>query len=475
MDAVTYLISRKSKSAYRLSGLFLIASVILVANLSFLEWTKLHFAQTLSSGLPSLAYSILSFIIYCACFAAIGSVFIALPCQQFLALSGTLRTWAENRILDEFTATGLSHRYLLNHLLKYYLKRWLVLSVPTAVFASLVMAPGDPDLPVYLLSYYGLTCSIFLAMTCTACWTIASGKHGSAFMLVPFLALVGPVVGLFAGFGLSFWVFTISTIYVGLLSYALSIRALESQASFEEISLHVQSKLELKKKGSKASSENPIVARQQMRGLEMDDLMTSLAFVSILLYTLYRAQLSGEFETVFAVILLAGLAAAWRAAGKLSQSLTAEMESSTLETIRSTPMGSDSFLQGWLQLTLKPLIAEIALLVALTLPFVIHGKPQALSGFLFIVVIAMSAPFLGALFGASIAGQCRPRNEVSGQISTTVILFSILGLPQVFITLHSYESAWFPILFTLIAIYGACWVLRAGARKSLNRVFLPQK
>lgn len=477
MDAVTYLISRKSKSAYRLSGIFLIASIIIWAKINLLDWAALHFSQTLNSGVPSFAYSILSFFAYLALFIAVGGVLIALPCQQFLALSGTLRTWVENRILEEFTATGLSHRYLLNHLLKYYLKRWLILSIPTVLFASLVLTPSDPDVPSFVLIYYGMTAAIFLAGTCSACWTIVSGRHSSAFMMIPYLVLGGPVAVLLAGFGLNSWVALISTIYIGLLSYVLSIRALESQSSFEEITLKVQSTLEPPKRSYKVSSENPIVARQEMRGLEIDDLLTSLAFISILLFTLYQAHRTGVFESVFVVIVVAGLAAAWRAAGKLSQSLTAEMESSTLETIRTTPMGSEIFLQGWLQVTLRPLFAEMTILAALTLPFLILRKPEALydGSFLFIVIIALSAPFLGALFGASIAGQCRPRNEVSGQISTTVILCGVLGIPQIFLTLHSQETTWFPVLFTLFLIYGACWVLKAGARKSLNRVFLPQK
>ena len=477
MDAVTYLISRKSKSAYRLSGLFLIASIIIWANHNALAWAKLQFAETLGSGIPLMAYSAVNFLTYLACFAVIGGVLLALPCQQMFALTGTLRNWSENRILDEFTSTGLSYRYLLNHLLKYYMTRWLILSIPTFLFLGVAAAGFDVRVPHVALLYYTTMSVLFLSVTCSACWNIALEKHSSAFVLVPFLVLVGPLFLLFALFGANFWLLAlVSTLYVGLMSYVLSLQALEKQAILEEVTLKVRSRLDFKQ-GRKASSENPIVARQEMRGDRFETGAIVLGSLALLTSSLYHSHQTSEFQQTFAVLVLVGLIAAWRAAAKLSQSLTGEMESSTLETIRSTPMGSEIFLQGWLQVTLRPLMAEMAVMVALILPLLVLKNPQALydGSFLFIVIIAMSAPLLGALFGASIAGQCRPRNEVSGQISTTVILFSVLGLPQIFITLASYNNHWFSVLFTLLLVYGACWALKAGARKSLNRVFLPQK
>ena len=78
-------------------------------------------------------------------------------------------------------------------------------------------------------------------------------------------------------------------------------------------------------------------------------------------------------------------------------------------------------------------------------------------------------------FGASIAGQLKSRSEVAGQLALVLLFGGLFTVPQVGMLLTFGEPVWIAVVLTGLVVWATGWVLKAGATKSLNRVFLPQK
>lgn len=167
----------------------------------------------------------------------------------------------------------------------------------------------------------------------------------------------------------------------------------------------------------------------------------------------------------------------YRAASKMSQIVTEEVETSTLETIRSTPMGSEQFLHGWLVAVLRPMLKDTTLLLlAISATLVVSGQGLLLfhGASVMAAALCLVLPIAGAYVGASIAGQSKTRSQIAGQLIISFGAFVITAVPQAMVS-----TTVFSLPFALsglgVVTIGMCWLMGAGAKKSLNRVFLPQK
>jgi hypothetical protein len=479
MDAITYLVSRKQISPYKISGILLLVAVAVWINFNALDYASSAWPELARGEFTDFVLTTVTVLTGLASFAVLAGIILALPLHSLSSICGTLRSWSENRILEELTSTGLTTRYLVDQLLLHHLRRWAIISLPALLFGAFctegyggLVADGG------WLVYLGAVLGIYMTGFCVTAWRVSAGRRGWLFLAVPVTILAGApsiVMSTVSPLEPSNWIFT--SVFVIVAGRFLAIRALDNQASFSNISFKFRRSFSIRRSNHQPLSENPIVARQEMAGREFGDLMALVGMAVVLLWAYFEAFVNTSPVPVYVALLSVGFVAAWRAASRLSQSLTQELEGSTLETIRSTPMGSERFLNGWLQIAVGPLAKEVALFVLLSFPSVlmVQGVSGLTNGhFVHCVLLTLAAPYLGGLFGASIAGQCKPRHEVSGQITATVMLCGLLSAPQMAILL-SEESSWISIVPTLIFLRLASWVLKAGANKSLNRVFLPQK
>ena len=490
MDAISYLVSRKSKSPYLLSAVLLALCVVSKVNSLFLPWLESEFPTLVNNGLLVFFYGLAVILTGIACLAVVATVFLGLPLTAASSTITTLRSWSENRVLEELTSTGLTHKGVFDQLLTHHLKRWFIIGAPSILFGYLCIPTTTRPVAATLILCLLLTFALALAAICVSCWRISAGQRGSIFLLVPLALIAIPSFLLFVGLsgaqeilGLrpatDIWLVAIPSVYILFFSRYSAIQALRSGSRIQDVDFKFHRKFLSGEKDKSKLSENPVVARQEMFGQSFADLATRCVYFIGLLVTAQISINESDPISLHFFLLIAGMIAAWKAANLLSQSLTQEVESSTLETIRSTPMGSSTFLNGWLSIATRPLVKEMGILVLCSLPFVItssHGVSPLLTGqFALAAVICMAAPYIGGLFGASIAGQCKPRQEVAGQLNGSIVLGSFLTVPQVALVMSVNDIVWGHLFFTLMLFGIAAWVLRAGAEKSLNRVFLPQK
>lgn len=175
-------------------------------------------------------------------------------------------------------------------------------------------------------------------------------------------------------------------------------------------------------------SENPIWAREMMRGMDSADLIARALTAFCFLLTTAGVV---SFGSPGLYVLLLGAVVAlqgYRAAGKMSQIVTEEVEGSTLETVRSTPMGSERFMHGWLMAVLRPQMIDTAVLlgaVAVSMVGLGYGGMLFRSSALMSVALCFLLPVAGAYIGASIAGQAQSRSQISGQLLLSFGLFSV--------------------------------------------------
>lgn len=481
MDAVSFLVSRGHKSAGRLSlysllsllalWLYYLGGSTVVALDS--EFFNCHWLGSLIVGLGGIIFGTL------VCAVLTGAT-LGVPAYQWSQLNGTLRSWSENRILDEMTSTGLTERRLVNALLRYHLGRWLAISMPTVVALTLYSTSGSiQDTLLVSLAYVGSCAVLFSAGFFASCWTVAAGPRGQLFSV---LALV-PQVILGAAFVWSssidaavalFVVPTLSIVY----SYFSGLWALNNRANLSDQLYKLRNLISLKLGRRAATSENPIVAREQMRGQGLGNILASLRTLALLGFGLVFLFTDRNSTPLILLVLVNGFIYAYRAADRLAQSLTAELESSTLETLRTTPMGSQRFLEGWLQTAVRPLVVEYLVLSMAAAPFITLYATEHLAGpsFLFCLSLGAASIYLGGLFGASIAGQLKPRQEVAGQISTILAVGAVTTFIEVSVFFNSSRGALLAqAVGTALVFVFFGWVLKAGAHRSLNRVFLPQK
>lgn len=483
MDAITYLLDRKEKSPSRYGLLALGACVVVWLNVHALTLMETHFKWLVDTQPFTFLFYLVVFLSGLAAFI-VGCAVFALPLYNGSGAANVLRSWEENRILDEFTSTGLTQRYIVDRLLFYYSKRWAIMAGPSVLFGILLTGLWrQPEIwaAAFLYALFSLG-AIALCVCCTSCYlsfqkqavlaglvpTILIGLPAYLqFQLLPFQAdgtLI--VVGLT---GLS--------VYALVVSRYLAIFALERKLELGNWFFSLGQRFALKRRGGSPTTENPIAAREEMVGKKWGSVLYLAGLIVALGIAMIPAVETDSAYPFFTVILVSGFIAAGRAATSLSQSLTRELESSTLELLRTTPMGSERFLNGWLKVVVAPLATEVLMISLAALPLsVIAGGVEVLTGgqFLHCVVVALAGPFLGALLGASMAGQCKPRQEVAKQLHTALGIMIVCVAPQMMILLAE-DNNWGYIVMNLGIFWVMRWLLTAGARKSLNRVFLPQK
>lgn len=483
MDAISYLLGRHHKSPKLLSGACLAISVLAWLNVQFLEFFDARFPEIAGIEWVQILMGLFYTLSFVGGAGAVLLVLVALPISHWAKATSTLRSWSENRVLEEFAVTGISQRALLDNLAWFYIKRTILVAIPTLAFTLLAWQPYSfsilektGTLTAMLFSALGLGFALFV-------WKTSAGPKGTVLMLPPLLVLALPSLGVCYAWtsapGLelldpSLWIVLLP--YTIVAARSLSIFALERKSTFEGLVQKLQYS-QLKSKRPELTAENAIIARQQMLGRGFSGKVACLVVATILGLSAWLALTEGNAIPIYVSLVVAGMLSAWRAAARLSQSLTQELESSTLETVRTTPLGSERFLKGWLEIAVRPLTKEVAVFSLLALPLCVlaEGITTLTSGHFFnCVLLALLAPYLGGLFGASIAGQCRPRQEISGQLTATAVIGGLCCIPQMMIIL-SEDFSWSSFVMTLVVARLAIWLLGAGAKKSLNRVFLPQK
>ena len=472
MNAVSYLVSRKTVCPYKISAGLFLGSVLSWLNFSGAQWLSNNYG-THSEPLEWLTVILLGAtgMAYCASLAGTG---FGAPLHHSSQMNATLKRFAENRILDELTSTGLSVRTILAQLTLFHLKRVAIVTIPSTLLWILIFRQVEVAL-VAALIFLTLAVGHSVAV-CLNCWRIAVGSRGKLFLVAPLVFLFGPPTILFQLGGGDLPIWLLNSLYLLAVSYYLSIRALESRNEFQSVTSNLRRIFRLKRKSSKLS-ENAIVARQEAVGREWGDVMSVTVSVLALAGSMSVSLSKDALWPVLNVLVLAGFLASWRAAGKLSQCLTSEMEGSTLEILRTTPLGSKRFLDGWLDLTLRPLFVELGLLSTAALGFTLAYFPSSLldGTCIFAFLTTLTLPYLGALFGASIAGQLKTRREVAGQLTSVFLFCGIFTIPQVSMLLILEETIWYQTVFFLGLAWAGSRLMKAGATKSLNRVFLPQK
>ena len=472
MNAVSYLVSRKSTNTSKISAGLFLGSLLIWTNYSFADWFKAQAFVTTNSTMNVISIIFMS-LACLAVFASVVGVSVGLPVRCATSLSGTLDSMIRNRVLDELTCTGLGSRQVFNELLRFQLKNLFLTMTPTLILWAFIS--GDPELAAGMgMCMVGLW-AFLSAGLCLQIWKLSVGRRGGLFLVAPVTFLFGPVFMLPALPGPPLVRVAGGLAYLFVMSYILAQRALESRGEFRGVTSRLRKVFALKRKQAQLS-ENAIVARQQAVGIEVGDIASVLIFSFFMLGAMVCGLDEGSAWPTLTVLLICGCFAAYRAASKLSQSLTQEMEGSTLEILRSTPLGSERFLDGWLTLTLRPLYRELGLYCTAAFAYTLTTFPQEIwqGSFVFVAVVTLALPLLGALFGASIAGQLKSRTEVAGQLSYTVVLVGFLSFPQI-VAVGASGNVWVQAVLSAVSVYIACWLLRTGATKSLNRVFLPQK
>lgn len=475
MNAVSFLISRKSHNPNKISAALVLATLLGFGNFILFLWLDKTFKTSL--GDLSWTLSLVSGLTMLGLVAILVGLIVGVPLYHLSAMAGTIVRFSENRILDELASSGLTDKTIVAQVFGYYLKRVTVLLLPSYFLWALVgLMVGNPGFSIILLACYGFAVAALAGTLFVACWKIAAGARGRLLLLLPATIVFGPSLALIEWGGEGLPAILIAEIYVLVTGYLFALQGLRSRGRLKVMVSRFRRLTRLKQKGRELS-DNPIVARQEALGREWGDLLTlSASGLLLLLAMLLSAELKSAWP-VMNVLLICGFMANWRAAYKLSQSLTTELESSTLEILRSTPLGSKRFMEGWLDLTLKPLFGELACLSLPAFAFVLIEFPSALSdgSFVLCLLTTTAMPYLGALFGASIAGQLKSRSEVAGQLALVLLFGGLFTVPQVGMLLTFGEPVWIAVVLTGLVVWATGWVLKAGATKSLNRVFLPQK
>lgn len=461
--------------------------IFLFLNQRALEWLSVASPELCAEGLTAQAYGLIVGLVNLGLYGIPFLILTVLPLHHVASFSSTLKSWYENRILDELTATGLGAKVILKDLSLFHLKRWTVVAAPVIVFGVLWSVLFNTYLLYGWLVYAGLISIIFTSTSSLATWRIVLSRTDGLSMLAPILLICVPpllLVFCIVNYELDWpglWVgFFFTILYVWFASYLSAVWVLEQRSRLEDLASKARRTrfFRTTKIKRRAKSENPIIAREEMLGRSFGDFLRPLVMLGVLLFA---GTLSAQVEhatPIHLILLLLGLTGAWRAADRLSQSLTQEREGETLELLRTTPMGAGQFLSGWLHVTLRPLLLETGAFIAVSVSLLLYNLgPDALldRAFFLCLMVVLTAPYLGALLGASIAGQCRPRQDISSQILSAMVVGSLFWFPQWCVLIASPRLGWESIAADMLLIVFLYWALTAGAKKSLNRVFLPQK
>lgn len=477
MDAISYLLGRNKRPAFHY-GLGGVAVAGVSAGGMFMA------AETLGqSGMTTLIFTLLGVTIFlCALGCLVAGPYFAVG-GAYSAFKG----WQSKRLLDEFTSTSLNERYLVKRVFLYHWKNFMLTSGPMALSIVLFTATMEPG-AWYMLALYllGITALIAGAIG-RAAWEIAGGWKGFLVLLLGVSAASAPwlcialveAATLWPPHGRNHFSYTLLC-YLGFLTW-MGLRAartaLERRTDFDNFLHSWSQKFALKRRGGSPTSDNAVVAREQMLGSKWSSLAT-FAFLGLVggmcfLGSLSERSLDG---VVWGVFLLA-IFSFGQASIRLSQVLNDEHQRSTLETLRSTPFGSDRFLHGWLKVAIPPLLLQNLFLA--TPAFLAIGAIQDLhSKSIYALVcawiVALLAPIGGGLVGLSIAAQIQPTTALRQQLGVCYLALGGVMIVELGWLIYGPGNAFVAIAFNLVSSCLVAATLLAGSRRSLARFFLPQ-
>lgn len=480
MDAITFLIERRWKSPKAVGIVLLAVTILSWLNFKLAALGPQVFASVDAFGIIHQVWPMVTALAYIGLSASIIGVAVLVPLFTIYKLSNTLRTWITQRAVEEMCCTGLTARYLLDQMVFFGVKWCVAAAVPAGLTMALASDVGFNYWWGVILGGYILAGLVgtYLTLYMTA-WRASSRSRGVLPLLGSMLVVTGiPIFGIYLAEGsLASWV--IAGLYTIITARAATIYALENPEALNQFNNKVRRTLRRRKPAGtvKELSPNPILAREQMRGHGSSEILTLLTLVVAYVIALVSAFESGESGGFGFVVFFAVFGFSYRAASKMSQIVTEEIECTTLETIRSTPMGSQTFLKGWLHIVLRQAWLDTSILFAAIFPVILaigDGAVLLEPALIMVVLASYAMPYLGALVGASIAGQGKRRDEISGQLLLSVGAITICGAPQAVVAAHSMPLL-LAVVSSALAFAFMCWLLSAGAEKSLNRVFLPQK
>ncbi len=484
MDALTYLIGRNWPSGTRCAAILLTA-----LGLSWFNGKLLLALPSLFPGLHQywLLNSLWGLALFLVWLVAVAALTLGLAVAPFYGFNRALRfvqSWTRQRVLDEMICAGMSGGKILDGLVLYSVRWWATVATPCLLVGGLWLSPHlgkvSPGSMAWAIVLYILACLgigyTVLAFTCLS--STPGGQVKVPLALGAGALSVGPA-GIFAacggepgavGFALGF-------LYLCVAARALSTRALENQDRLA--SLEIRFRRMLRFQGGKVGTlaENPIVARESFRGSDASDTAFRAITLGGFIFCSLVASLSNAPWIFLFLLFPVVLRSAYRSASRMSQVVTEEVEGSTIETIRSTPMSSGTFLNGWLRVVVGAQWRDLGMLFAgVFAVLLLNGNGVLLNNGMVAMGVFLSAllPLVGAYVGASIAGQAKTRSQISGQLMASFAAVMVVGVPQVVV---SAEIIYPPVTMVALAVlaWAICWVLDAGARKSLNRTFLPQR
>lgn len=477
MDAISYLLGRNKRPAYHY-GLGGLALAGVSAGGMFVSTENLG-----TGGFAALCLALFGITV----FVCILGCMVAGP---YLAVSGAysaFKGWQANRLLDEFASTGLNERHLVHRVFLYHWKNFMLISGPMALSLVLFAGTLEPG-ACYLLALYllGITALIAGAIG-RAAWEIAGGWKGFLALILGvsagsapwlFVALV-EVALLWGPHNRNTFSYTLLC-YLGFLTWIVlgaARTALERRTDFD-IFLHSWSqKFALKRRGGSPTSDNAVVAREQMLGSKWSSLATFAALGLVGTGCFAGSLTDRSLDGVIWGVYLLSIFSFGQASIRLSQVLNIEHQHSTLETLRSTPFGSERFLKGWLKAALPPLLLQNLLLA--TPAFLVLGAIQDLpSKSVYALIcawtVAMLAPVGGGLVGLSIAAQIQSPTVLRQQLGICYVALGGVLLVEICWLVYGPGNAFLAITFNLASSSLVAAALLAGSRRSLARFFQPQ-
>lgn len=478
MSATEYLIGRGWPSAWKVSAVLTSGTVLLWFNLKSAALTPGWLAGMLGGGFGSVLGGGLAFGAAMLAGATVLGVVLLAPLYAISRCMSLIRLWTRQRVIEEMLCAGMSGSSVLDRAALFTVGWWGVVVLPSILVGLLAL----PSLRLVLtatsvLGYLLSLAALFYFGTFVTLWT---GLCPAKLKLPLLGALLGlqalPVLALMVQ-GISGPTLVGGLLYVALMARCSCLITLKHLDALQHLEQRVAQAFRQRVRGSAGVRwENPIAARQAMRGADPAELIArGLIALGFVLALLGGAIFDGV--AMFGALLVAVvLYNCYRAAKRMSGIVLEEIEGSTLEALRSTPMGSEQFLKGWLQAVLRPLFWETSALlagVALSMAALGHGSALGSRWVVMAVALCFALPLAAAHVGASAAGQAQSGAETSGRLLLSFGTFVVAATPQALVLT---EFVSLPISLAGLGVMTAllCWLLGSAAKKSLDKVFLSQ-